>query len=1298
MSQDFPDQPYLDRIRAALWRRGAHGNAAVMVGAGMSLNARPRGAGSGRFPSWSELARTVVDHLYPAHGGTDSGHRNHALQQANATSGFLRLAQEYETAFGREALERLIADAVPDLRFEPGDLHHRLLALPWSDVFTTNWDTLLERAATRVVDRHYDVARTTADVPASARPRIIKLHGTLPSVRPLIFTEEDFRTYPLHFAPFVNLAQQSMMENVFCLLGFSGDDPNFLYWSGWVRDHLRDYAPRIYLIGWLDLPPPRRRMLENRGVIPVDLSHLPGGASWPEETRQQRALEWFLWSLERAEPYRETDWPEAPARRSPEPPVYLPAILVEDRGFPRRENAGPESSPNADELRNTVEVWRHNRQLYPGWLVAPGSARLRVWNFTQMWLPAVLQLLPTLTPAERLEVLDELNWRLEISLVPLTTELVVVISEALSTVDPLAISVSKPTLAGDRDLRLWWVRLAAAMLRAARETDDDAAFERWAEALALHRFDHAWLGPRIAYERCLLGLARLDHAAVERALEDLEANADEVFWKIRKAGIFAELGKTEESFRLTGEALSAIRQQLGHGTADIPTLSREGWVMVLAEGFRGYPHPRNSAKKVDNRPISPRGLEPHELAVRRWEVLGRYRCDAREELYEAHRALKAEPPGPEPEVIEKVNFDPWHRTRIGRGDQWNRGIGWEHLSGLQAKRLVEEIGLPPVVDFLDLAKSLLLRTAVWLEEAAPGLALAAILRVSSYEKDETFDNFFNRSRIALLADFQVEALVARIGRALDYGVPRAVAAMTEENHERSTYWVGRTRVAVEVLSRLVLRLDGERAEKVLDRALGFYSLPLFRQHHWLIEPLGHLFSRTLTALEPARLEVLLVRFLELPLPSEGDFKVRSPRSWPDPFCLAAERLGDTPLGLAATPKWDLIIDRLVSTVASTPALFPRRPALDKLEILLRWRILREEQKARLGEALWRHLPRGGFPEGTEFFDFAFLALPAPDPAIAEVLFRQRYLAVPQIHDPSLQSEEFFRNLLGATEVHQQGKTKLMLSSTEIEQILERAFANWRSGQLRKIAENPQDWHTVFDLESYREAFSEALGKAILPRLNPDSPQVADLPEMIADLRGLNFPVEAIYPALARLRPDLLSEVSDRLRQSLISSQREQAEAAVEAVWWWLKEGRQLDLGEPPADLVREIAIAVSMRRPSLQHALRAAEWILRNNAVVEVDRFARLVAEGLGYLLSAARYEAGLVRQPVPNFSPNEITEVRILCVKVASALERAGFGDLHSVGEWIREGQADPFPEVRRALSTRETTLPTVAEAPPSP
>jgi hypothetical protein len=236
-----------------------------------------------------------------------------------------------------------------------------------------------------------------------------------------------------------------------------------------------------------------------------------------------------------------------------------------------------------------------------------------------------------------------------------------------------------------------------------------------------------------------------------------------------------------------------------------------------------------------------------------------------------------------------------------------------------------------------------------------------------------------------------------------------------------------------------------------------------------------------------------------------------------------------------------------------------------------------------------------------------------------------------------------------------------------------------------LVENPQAWQTSFDLEAFRGIFMKALGWVILPRLEPLTPQMDEVVEMIADLRGLDFPVEPTYPALVQLRPNLLPEILDRLRQSLASSRREQAEAAVEAVWWWLREGQSLGLEQPSADLVREIAIAVSMRRPSLKHALRAVEWIVRNGTVVEADRFARLVAEGLGYLLSEARYEAGLVRKPAPGFGPNEISELRILCVKMALALERAGFGNLHSVEEWIREGQADPFPEVRHALSARE-------------
>jgi hypothetical protein len=638
----------------------------------------------------------------------------------------------------------------------------------------------------------------------------------------------------------------------------------------------------------------------------------------------------------------------------------------------------------------------------------------------------------------------------------------------------------------------------------------------------------------------------------------------------------------------------------------------------------------------------------------------------------------------------KLGFDPDQRTRISRGERWSsRGGGWEHLPGLQAKRLMEETGIPPVVDIVvDLAKRLLLRTAVWLADPAPGPALGAILRVSDYEKDETFDDFFNRSRIALLADSQVETLVGRVERALDYGVPRAAAAMTEEDNDRSTYWIGRTRVAVEVLSRLVLRLDGVKAEQVLDRALSYYRLPLFRQH--LIEPLKHLFSRTLTTLDPARIRAYLAKFLTLPLPNEGDFDTDSPNHWPDPFRMAADRFGTASTLLSTVPEFDQAVDRLITAVASTPVSFPRWPAIKRLEVLLRWGILTEEQRARLGEAVWRHRqPGDGFPEESWppfHLDFVFLFLPSPEPELAERLFRQRYLTSQEAPQLELPTENLLQNLLGAVESPPKGEAGLALMPAEAEQVLERILPSWKSGQLRRVVKDPPSWRGFFHLEYYRGVFARVLGRVILPRLDPLSTKVGEIVQMVADLRSLDFPVEAIYPALARLRPDLLPEISDRLRQSLASSQREQADAAVEAVWWWLREGQRLDLGEPPADLVREIAIAVSMRRPSLQPALRAAEWILRNNAVIEADRFARLVAEGLGYLLSAARYEAGLVRQPVPSFRPNEIVEVRILCVKVALALERAGFGGLHAVGEWIREGQVDPLPEVRHALGESET------------
>ena len=284
-----------------------------MVGSGFSRNAIKARPDATEMPTWSDLAACMYNALYPV----EDGHRRPSAQSITFEPGsILRLAQEYEASFGEDALHNLVRNCVRDDYFLPGDQHHRLLRLPWRDIFTTNWDTLLERTRPSIVETGYGLVRDIRDIPNSMRPRIVKLHGCLSRSSRLIFTEEDYRTYPVKYAPFVNTVQQSMMETAVLLLGFSGDDPNFLHWSGWVRDNLQNAAPKIYLAGWLNLSPHRLRMLERRNVMVVDLALHPKSEEWPDPLRHQYATEWLLNSLQYGRPLQYMRLAGWPARES----------------------------------------------------------------------------------------------------------------------------------------------------------------------------------------------------------------------------------------------------------------------------------------------------------------------------------------------------------------------------------------------------------------------------------------------------------------------------------------------------------------------------------------------------------------------------------------------------------------------------------------------------------------------------------------------------------------------------------------------------------------------------------------------------------------------------------------------------------------------------------------------------------------------------------------------------------------------------------------------------------------------
>ena len=147
----FPDQSHINRVRDALWQRSSNG-ASVMVGSGFSRNSVPGGPHVATLPTWEEVTNQLHKELYPD-------------ERTDSRPDQLRTAQEYEAAFGRGPLHDTLRRLVRHEEHHPGELHKRLLQLPWVDIYTTNWDTLLERTRSDVFERHYSVINSVKEIP-----------------------------------------------------------------------------------------------------------------------------------------------------------------------------------------------------------------------------------------------------------------------------------------------------------------------------------------------------------------------------------------------------------------------------------------------------------------------------------------------------------------------------------------------------------------------------------------------------------------------------------------------------------------------------------------------------------------------------------------------------------------------------------------------------------------------------------------------------------------------------------------------------------------------------------------------------------------------------------------------------------------------------------------------------------------------------------------------------------------------------------------------------------------------------
>ncbi len=1285
----FSDLIHLERIRTSLWGHGESGRASVMVGAGLSLNADIVSPSAPRFPTWHELSLRMIEKLYPA----PSTDRADVLAQARSTSGALRLAQEYQAAFGRDSLDAMLLDTIPDNDFRPSYLHKLLLRLPWADVLTTNYDTLLERASIDVTDRRYSVVRTTADIPIAARPRIVKLHGSFPSTRPYIITEEDFRSYPRQFAPFVNLSQQIAMEGVLCLIGFSGDDPNFLYWTGWVRDHLGPSAPQVYLCGLLNLNTPKRNLLHDRNVVPIDLSSMFPVSDWPDRSiRHRAALEWFILNLHRGRPPLRLQWPSVKELQSPQPVTPIPALIEHPHQLTLKEP--PYIDPNRkrpfrESIDEIIPIWKHNRLMYPGWLIAPAASRDAIWSHTSEWLVYISKSdFALLEPLTRLTFLFELNWRLECCLVPLSNEMASAIENVLLEYCPFDSIPDVPANTSlrtcDEFVRVAWSSLAMARLRLAREDQQHEPFSKWLlRAKAIGSYPLNDINSRLYYEEALLELGRGNSKAAHDILSKWTAPDDDPYATIRQAGLYAEIGELHIALELATRGLRRIESSTRTGSTDVYMLSREGWALKL---LRALQYARDWQLF--------HGREPDDFESR-WDQLSRLKCDPNPEWDIVEARLAAAVPKMTPKRREHVDFTGSVRHTYHFGSAY----ALELIHGYQAVRLIEDAGLPPSCNNVNISSSLLKRACEWLAVPSPDAAAANVLRLRN---GKALNEFFSIRRVALLSEQSAKEYLVIAVQAVAHGTSNA-ARQAGQNAPAYLASLGEAVSGLELATKMLYRATDGVLQQELDRVLSMYRLITINSYPEFLDAFNKYVSTICDLISPPLLVARLVDLIELPIPGVDGFSAPE-HFWKEPFLHINKDLPKC--REPDSRRWIQAIERLISAAHSvTPAI--RQSAIVRLAKIHYNSLLLEKEREEFSRALWSQVDsESGLPTNSGLFDFGLLELPEPTKGRAKRQFKRRYLSASvepiviktKMPDGKIQASVtlgtskglLFDQLTHATRNRDRTDRRPSLwidwTASDAAKCF-RKVSKWWQEEGRSLSEDKSLSERVFAGDPLLQRLHSALNMlmvVVLPRIGGNHRLAMELKVFISEVqqRGLN--VLALLPAFLSIAPELATSLTWEIESGLVSRDRSRASSAVAAVVnWMIRHSEGHVPVPPPRRIVSEVANIIATRhKPTVLYAvhqtLRAIEKI---PDALDSD-FRSTITVGLKYLLDETAYD---YQHPLDDEGSEEQTALRHSAAELAMCLLGGVKDDCPVLKAWEAAIARDPLLTVRRIKSDLE-------------
>lgn len=898
-------KPLLNNISSRLW----DGRAAILIGAGFSRNAKPLTGKARKFPMWNDLGDVFYENVY-------------CEKNKNKYSNVLKLGDEVQAAFGRATLDKLIMDHVPDKEYEPSKLHISLLSLPWIDVFTTNYDTLLERACVNVDSRKYDVVLNKNDLMNAERPRIIKLHGSFPSERPFIITEEDYRKYPLENSPFVNTVQQSLIENTLCLIGFSGDDPNFLNWIGWIRDNLgAENSPKIYLIGLFSFNEAQRKLLEKRNISIVDLSFL--GDFGNDHYQAHQKLIQFLYESKNKDNLIE--WPIATAQEQ---------IIYSDNADIKLEK-----------IKKCINKWERSRQSYPNWLILPESNRSKLWRETREWLPVVNYEVAWEDYAD-LYFGYELTWRLSKALLPIfndTSEFLFKLIDKYKTIFSEETKINN-TIEFDEK----YSQIIIGLLKFCRQENLVAKWEKL-NKLLLSSLDR--LTPEIKseyyYESILFSYFNLNFDESRTKLSNWETNKLLPHHEIKRAGLLAEFGMLDEAINLLEETLSTIRRNslLSSRNTEYSSESQEAYGIYILRMFK-------RSWRLDSKEDDYSSEYNSRLAT-----LSQYRSDPENEI--KYLKIKLESFSSTSQNTKDSDFDLNRRTvttYFGGSPAEEKS-----LDAFTFLLLAEELGLPFHIPGMNIFSEIVENASRHIYPYCPEWAIFSIFR--TFNKDKA-KNLFNRNRISTLERKKVEDLFDGYFLKYDQIITKKI---DDRLNDKLEIEISTLTIVPEILSRLVTKISFEKKKDIIHLLLKLFTSKNFHDYG----DTKDLLRRTIDNMNDVQKISLIDVFIDFPSqPANGYMGVGQRFNFITPFeCLLGIKI-TSPKETSKKITSAKIKKDLVDLKSDDSEL--RKAASQKLITLYNLDMLNKSDIAKLIKNLWAKRDEFGFPIDSGHYKFFFI--------------------------------------------------------------------------------------------------------------------------------------------------------------------------------------------------------------------------------------------------------------------------------------------------------------------------------------